>query len=143
MLPMSVSDLQMLMRCIHESYCAHTECDRDAAFFWLRSFVTLVGTASFFVQWPKPVTLQQLLQSSSHQQHDALFFRTEVHETLLEQKHFTEWLLKAGEIRLLLHSEWGGEWEELNIMHACSMYETILRESYLSETVGPIVLSLK
>ena len=130
-------DLEILMQNIHDAYCAHTECDRDAAFFWLRSFVTLVGTAQFVIDCQETLTLETLLQRCSDQQHDTLYFRAEP-STVITRQHCTEWILKAGEIRLLLHGEWHGDWDGLNIMEACRLYENALREAN-----SPIVLCMR
>lgn len=114
-------DLEIAVQNIHDAY------GDESAFYWLRSFVTLVGTAQYMADRPGTHTLETLMQACSEQQQDALYFRAPM-DTAITRDHCWEWVLKAGEIRLMLHAEWRGDWDELGIMEACRLYAGAMRE---------------
>jgi hypothetical protein len=126
---MTIRELEIQVQNICDAYCEDTRGPTLDVFMWISSFVILVGTATF--DWPAGTTIEDILDSSSQQQREALRCTDSEECQPLTMRHRAEWLMRAGEIRLMLHEGWIGDWETLNIMHACSAYSVALQENML------------
>jgi len=124
---MSVRDIELQVQNIHETYCDDLRSPSQDTFMWISSFVILVGTAIF--DWPAETTIQDIMENSSQQQCDALHCIDSDGQQSLSMCHRAEWLMRAGEIRLMLHEGWSGNWDALNIMSASRAYAMGLEET--------------
>jgi hypothetical protein len=122
---MPVRELELRVQNICEAYCEDLRGPTQDAFMWISSFVILVGTATF--DWPEGTTMQSIMENSSQQQREALHCADEGEFLTMRQR--AEWLMRAGEIRLMLHEGWAGNWDALNIMDACGAYTEALGET--------------
>ena len=118
-------ELELQVQNICDAYCDDLRGPTQDAFMWISSFVILVGTATF--DWPEGTTMQSIMENSSQQQREALHCADEGEFLTMRQR--AEWLMRAGEIRLMLHEGWAGNWDALNIMDACGAYKQALEEN--------------
>jgi hypothetical protein len=123
---MPVRELELQVQNICDAYREDARGPTLDAFMWISSFVILVGTAMF--NWPAETTIKEILESGSQQQREALHCSDSDEFQLLTMAHRAEWLMRAGEIRLMLHEGWIGDWDTLNIMDACNAYGNILEK---------------
>ena len=117
--------LELQVQNICDAYCEDLREKNHDAFMWISSFVILVGTATF--DWPVGTTMLSIMDNSSQQQREALYFSGA--DESLTMCDRAEWLMRAGEIRLMLHEGWAGNWDALNIMDACRAYREALGEN--------------
>jgi len=117
--------LELQVQNICDAYCEDGH--KPDAFMWISSFVILVGAATF--DWPSGTTMQSIMENSSQQQREALHCADVNESQPLTMCDRAEWLMRAGEIRLMLHEGWAGNWDALNIMDACRAYREALGEN--------------
>ena len=120
-------DLELQVQNICDAYCEDLRGPTQDVFTWISSFVILVGAATF--DWPDGTTIGSIIGNSSQQQRDALHCASLDERQPLTMHDRAEWLMRAGEIRLMLHEGWIGDWDALNIMDACRAYNQALEEN--------------
>ena len=113
------------LNALHARLCRDAEWEAEDSYFWLRAHLVLVAAARFVTDSPLPYSTLLALCPPDYQA--ALAFTTDHPDRFLTADDVAEWMLKAGEIRLVLHSGWGGVWDAEGTRAAYRAFEDDLR----------------
>jgi hypothetical protein len=127
--PPAIPPPPTLLDALHARFCREAEWEPDDSYYWLRSHVTLVAAATALRGHLGTLTYADMIGRCSEDQAKALAFSVDDPARLLTEADLHEWLMKAGEIRLILHAGWGGRWDHLAVHGAYDAFADHMREA--------------
>jgi hypothetical protein len=133
--PLPLTHAPALLDALHARFCREAEWEPDDSYYWLRSHVILVAAATTLRGQLGTLTYAAMIARCSEDQAKALAFSVGDPTRLLTEADLHEWLMKAGEIRLILHAGWGGRWDHLAVHGAYQAFADHMREAVFNETV--------